>query len=892
MALEGLAYFTLASMYYQVMKRAYSETDAETEDYSSDESEELSEGYCGSQHIAKKQRTDDNMSDATKKQLNDSGLHNTSLNVGEMDSDVYQRLFLFSQKDVSDIITTMLQPDFDLNGVLNEVRQNANCLMIFMKIISVVCKSNSALKLEILLNVSKSSLLDSIQDFLQKIINDPNPTSLNPVILAFFNQTIEYLSSVFILLPEMMTDLNLKSVINMTLNTCEKLENCNPDTFLLRFKLNDLLVKVESFPTKHPHISKADVDLRTYSLYPTREDLQSPLAFNVEPNLTRGMYVDLEHYLNVHFRLLRECFFGPIVTSVQKNAHAGGGACGATFWTNVAFRQVTFCSQSMCFEITFSASPNSPAFLAYGSLVTFSNDNFQTVFFGVVDEWNANAASAIVMLLDEADAYLHEVFGSTFIMLDTTICLPRFNYPILMEALLGKSARGFPLVKYLVNAEIDSQSFQPMERRYRQNLVISLDAEDKLMKFVDVNLDVDQFTALKSALIDPVTLIAGCRGTGKTLLAAKILQILLNAQGIKNTVKRFPILMICRSNEALDEFLYHVRTSTRKMVRIGGTTSNNHLKSYNLRALRRGSVNGAMQKVALLNLQRLIRNIVDDIKQLNEFTGVLSFELLKSVMVERHWCNLDEERLLALLLDDDGFTFDYAKSAGQMEDRLEASIEAELEHSKTYSTCTQVASTTSLNLSSSRGVSAEEFFLDEVADSSGPSAGEGNPAKRITHAITLQKCAERYQQKVRELESRYSKASGEMYFAVEHVQMLRRRLQILKKELENLSSTSIQISTETIMALQQKDFHLLSHNERWMMYKFWVRQLRSHYVKQLRDCVKKYREELRHFDQTLDLEVLSHAEVVGVTTACVTKFMPYLESLQPSIGEFIFSAVF
>lgn len=894
MAFEGFANFILL---YQVMKRAYSETDAETEDYSTDESEDLSEGCSSSQHTIKKQRND-NMSDVSKKLLNDSGLHNTSLTFNEMDSDVYQRLILFSQKDLSDIITTMLQPDFDLNGVLNEVRQNASCLMIFMKIMSVVCKSNSALKLEILLNVSKGSLLDSIRCFLQKIIDDPNPTRLNSAILAFFNQTIEYFSSVFTLLPEMMTDLNLKEIIDTTLNACERFENCDSDTFLLRFKLNDLLVKVESFPTKHPQIMKADVDFRTYSLYPTREDLQSPLAFDVEPNLTKGMYVDLEYYLNIHFCLLRECFVGPIVTAVQRNAHSGGGTCSATFWTNIAFRQVTFCSKSMCFEITFSASTKSPAFLSYGSLVTFSNDNFQTFFFGVVEEWNAGAASAIVMLLDEADAYLHEVFGSVFVMLDTTICLPRFNYPVLMRALLNKSTSGFPLVKYLVNAEIDAQSLQPVERRYRQNVVLSLDAEDKLMKFVDVTLDVDQFTALKSALTDPVTLIAGSRGTGKTLLAGKILQVLLHDQGMKNTVKRFPILMICRSNEALDEFLYIARSSTRKMVRIGGTTSNNHLKPYNLRALRRDSANAAGQKIALLNLQRQIRSIADEINQLNDFSGVLSFDLLKNVMVERHWCNLDEERLLALLLDDDGFTFDYAKSAGVMEERLEASIAAELNYSKAYGTCTPESKTAPLNLCSSRGVSAEEFFVDKVADSSGPSEAEDRPANRIVHALTVQKCAEMYQQEVQELESRLhrikslSQMGSEMYFVVEHVQMLRRRLHILKTELENLSATSTRMGQETYVALQQKDFHLLSHIERWMMYKFWVCQLRNHYVNQLHDLVKKYREELRNFDQTLDLDVLVHAEIVGITTACITKFLPYLESLQPSIGEFIFSAVF
>lgn len=870
---------------YQVMKRAYSEMDAESEDCSTVEYEDFSEDRLSSPY--KRPKNDPNLGSVSKL-LNDSGLHNTSLSFSEMESDVYQRLILFSRKDLSDIITTMLLPDFDLTTVLNEVRINPSCLLVFMKIMSVVCKSNSALKLEILHNVSKSSLLDSIRCFLQKIIDDPDTRWLNAAVLAFFDHTIEFFSSVFILLPEMMTNLSLKDILDATLNACKKYEDRNSDTFLLRFKLNDLLAKIESYPTKHSQIKKVDADFRSYSLYPKHEDLQSSLASDVEPNLRKGMYADLKHYLTVHFHLLRECFFGPIKAAVQKYVNAGDRPSGVNFWTNVTFRQVIFYNRTTCFEITFGDG-KSPAFLARGSLVVFSNDNFQRFFFGVVEDLNAGASSAVVMLLNETDGNLHEVFGSVFVMVDTTICLPRFNYPALMKALANKSTLDFPLVKYLINAEIGSQTFQLTEQRHRQNIVLSLDSEDKLMNFMNVKLDIEQFSALKSALTDPVTLIAGSRGTGKTLLAAKILQVLLEGQRMKITIKRFPILMICRSNEALDDFLCIASDLTRRLVRIGGLTSSD-LKPYNLRSLRKSSVSAAVQKVALLNLQRQIKSIADEIRSLNEFSGVLSFELLKNVMVERHWRNLDEERLVSLLLDDHGFTFDYAKSAGMMEERLEASISAELQYSKAYVTCMEANKNAPLNIFPSRSILADEFFVDGSSDSSGISEADNKRADRIVYAITVQKCAERYQQKVQELESKLNKlksnsqVGGEMYFILEHTQMLRRRLHILKSKMENLSLPSTQMSQETCIALQQRDFRSLSHGERWMMYEFWVCQLRNHYVNQFHDFVEKYREEAQKFDRALDLEVLQQAEIVGVTTACMAKFLPYFESLQPSVG--------
>ena len=117
--------------------------------------------------------------------------------------------------------------------------------------------------------------------------------------------------------------------------------------------------------------------------------------------------------------------------------------------------------------------------------------------------------------------------------------------------------------------------------------------------------------------------------------------------------------------------------------------------------------------------------------------------------------------------------------------------------------------------------------------------------------------------------------------------MLRRRLTILKTELKNLSLASkIGLSQETCSTFQQKDFDLLNLKERWMMYEFWVCKLKNSYLNQFYELVKKFEEESRNLDKTLDLEILSQAEVVGTTTTCMKKFQLYFEHFQPSIGKF------
>lgn len=49
---------------------------------------------------------------------------------------------------------------------------------------------------------------------------------------------------------------------------------------------------------------------RELSVVPTKDDLLGSTPF-LRPNIVEGGYNDVEHYLDVQFRLLREDCFGP-----------------------------------------------------------------------------------------------------------------------------------------------------------------------------------------------------------------------------------------------------------------------------------------------------------------------------------------------------------------------------------------------------------------------------------------------------------------------------------------------------------------------------------------------------------------------------------------------------
>lgn len=59
-------------------------------------------------------------------------------------------------------------------------------------------------------------------------------------------------------------------------------------------------------------------NFRHLSVVPTVEDLLEGRPF-LRPNIVRGKYRDMEHYLDVQFRLLREDCFGPLRDGISKS---------------------------------------------------------------------------------------------------------------------------------------------------------------------------------------------------------------------------------------------------------------------------------------------------------------------------------------------------------------------------------------------------------------------------------------------------------------------------------------------------------------------------------------------------------------------------------------------
>ncbi|KAL5337619.1 hypothetical protein BJX70DRAFT_409080 [Aspergillus crustosus] len=130
----------------------------------------------------------------------------------------------------------------------------------------------------------------------------------------------------------------------------------------------------------------------------------------------------------------------------------------------------------------------------------------------------------------------------------------------------------FPL-KAITNAGVDS---------------VTLDANnpesiDIIKLQMQTGLDHGQCQGLIAALTREYALIQGPPGTGKSYVGVKLVQALLET---KNEAKLGPILVICYTNHALDQFLKHLLdVGIQKIIRIGGRSQATELEGKNLRVV-------------------------------------------------------------------------------------------------------------------------------------------------------------------------------------------------------------------------------------------------------------------------------------------------------------------
>jgi hypothetical protein len=131
------------------------------------------------------------------------------------------------------------------------------------------------------------------------------------------------------------------------------------------------------------------------TIIPHRDDIFTETQPYLRKNIVQGAYQDLDHYLDVQFRLLREDFLRPLREGIINLVNRGIDQQQGLFKDIRVYRDVKIlfpvCSSSgLRHHIQFNNSKlksvkweNSKR-LIFGSLLCLSKDNFQTFVFATV----------------------------------------------------------------------------------------------------------------------------------------------------------------------------------------------------------------------------------------------------------------------------------------------------------------------------------------------------------------------------------------------------------------------------------------------------------------------------------------------------------------------------
>lgn len=342
-------------------------------------------------------------------------------------------------------------------------------------------------------------------------------------------------------------------------------------------------------------------NFRSVSILPTNDDIKSTERPALQPNIEVGRYKDLYHYLDVHFRLLREDFLHPLREGISTYRDIlSTGDMNRKLYNIKIYRKVKILHSVCAFNgishlISFDVSKHikwaSAKRLMHGSLLCLSKDNFENVIFATVSKSSLevleNGKLEIQFTHEFADG---DLLNYIYVMAESTAFFEAYQHVLKG---LQEVSDDLPFQKYLIHCirEIDPPKYVLENKNINFNIPFPLARHLKLMDdkswptYQELELDMPQYLALKAALRNEMAIIEGPPGTGKTYIGLKIMQCFLKNQGLWKSPgvdEPSPILVVCLTNHALDQFLEGIlvhMSSGQKLIRVGGRSKSNVLES-------------------------------------------------------------------------------------------------------------------------------------------------------------------------------------------------------------------------------------------------------------------------------------------------------------------------
>ncbi|KAL0081247.1 RNA helicase [Phycomyces blakesleeanus] len=378
---------------------------------------------------------------------------------------------------------------------------------------------------------------------------------------------------------------------------------------------------------------------------------------HIPVNHVRGPYESTDEYLYTHFELMRQDCLIPLQKAVQSyrlTADKPKDKLGLAMsddqvetvalsrdyrlYEHVRLNAIVFGSRQTLYRISFRLPyycrvkwPQSKR-LMEGSMVLLSKDNFVSdikiatvVNRGDEPMRGSSRFEYMINVKLECDNERDPLgFGDpssadqdTYVMIEAPTGYFE-AYRHILSVLKNTQADELPLASYLVDISQDirlpyyasRKQFYDIDPRKPTN---SRDQQKNLVK-ADVEwpekntgMDRTQMDALQTMITNNIAIIQGPPGTGKTFVGTYGMKVLLKNfdQGLG------PIVCICQTNHALDQFLEHVLDFDPRVIRIGARSRSERLKDHILFEVRK-------EREAVRGLGRVYRKRDEISKKIRE----------------------------------------------------------------------------------------------------------------------------------------------------------------------------------------------------------------------------------------------------------------------------------
>ena len=665
-----------------------------------------------------------------------------------------------------------------------------------------------------------------------------------------------------------------------------------------------------------------DSDYKHIPILPEWEEIKEDNGTpqEVRPNKISAPYKDWMEYYDIQFRLVREDFIAPLRRGVAAFLQGERGRKNRdvkTYSSAKIVSQVTTKGRGICFSIQFDVSGfrkvnynwNHSKRLIFGSLLCFipvDDKSESSVIFATVTEREVyKLKEGKIMVQCEGDilqAMTHcrdktefEMIESSSYFEGTAPILRSIQkaevetMPFTKQIILGDCNAILPPVYLRANEEPPVYNLACLRgsRRRQFKLMVNILDKESWEAARDSELDSSQLNAIQTALTQEIAVIQGPPGTGKTYIGLKIVEGLLENRHIWYPRKSSPILVMCYTNHALDQFLEGIIDTKccgreLKVIRIGGRCKNEKVEAHNIKKVRKRHYNSdysaeiarLIRELDICDPQRAFRKLESHCNR----TSLLSLGDVQNFVDPNHYYQLTEMVKCKEQKGNEmevwlGLWTEKCLKLNQRHHKATLSQNEQVHISKhphnNMLDLDSQAKDEKMNEERINDYDAEDERMDDY------DAEEYEAVELVTHEVEPKPQYNHYQDEYSDDESENEEVTQrkpQRYRREDADKVIIKKLR--KKSMDEDEANDVENITS------------LNNSDRWRLYNYWEEQRYKYLQRNNRRLAQQYTETCREIAQVRQLEdgdALERADVIGMTTSGAAKYQHILHRIKPKI---------